>query len=202
VGKPRDPECLDLFFTPKVLLLKAQGCEALRATLGDNPHILQPCKGCTRENLVPQSLSQIYLHIVYSTKDRRPFLRDPLIRNETHDFLGGTCNDLGCPVLRVGGVADHVHILCRFGRSISVSDLIKELKRKSSLWIKTKSAGTKDFYWQNGFGAFSVSPGHVNGLIDYITNQEEHHRKETFQEEFRRLLTKYGLEWDERFVWD
>jgi putative transposase len=147
-----------------------------------------------------QSLAQIYLHIIFSTKNRRPFLQDASIRDETHKYLGGTCNNLDCPVLCVGGVADHVHILCRFGRTISVADLVKELKRDSSHWAKTK--GIADFYWQNGYGAFSLSPGHVEPLRTYIAKQEEHHHKETFQDEFRRLLTKYGLEWDERYVWD
>jgi putative transposase len=151
---------------------------------------------------MPQSLTQIYLHIVFSTKDRRPFLQNAAVRDEAHHFLGGTCNRLECPVLRVGGAADHVHILCRLGRKISVADLVKELKRESSQWLKTKSSDLTDFYWQRGYGAFSVSPGHIEGLRNYITNQEEHHRKETFQEEFRRLLTKYGLEWDEQYVWD
>jgi putative transposase len=116
---------------------------------------------------VPQSLVQNYLHIVFSTKDRRPFIQDRAIRDEVHRFLGGECNKLEWPVLRVGGVAD-----------------------------------LADFYWQQGYGAFSVSPGHIAGLIDYINNQEEHHKNETFQDEFRRLFTKYGIEWDERFVWD
>jgi putative transposase len=151
---------------------------------------------------MPQSLAQIYLHIVFSTKDRRPLIHNAAIREETYSFLGGTCNNLDCPVLRVGGVADHVHILCRLGRTISVADLVKELKRESSQWIKPKSPHLADFYWQSGYGVFSASPGHIEGLIDYIVNQEDHHRKETFQEEFRRLLTKYDVEWDERWVWD
>ena len=113
---------------------------------------------------MPQSLAQIYLHEVFSTKDRRPFLQDAGIRDETHKYLGGTCNNLSCPVLRVGGVADHVHILCRLGRTISVADLVKELKRESSKWLKTKAADLADFFWQNGYGAFSVSPGHVDIL--------------------------------------
>jgi REP element-mobilizing transposase RayT len=151
---------------------------------------------------MPQSLAQIYLHIVFSTKDRRPFLQDKSIRDEAHNYLGGACNNLGCPVLRVGGVADHVHILCRLGRTLSVAELVKELKRVSSQWLKAKSPDLADFYWQNGYGAFSVSPGHVEALRAYIANQEEHHRQTTFQDEYRRLLTKYGLEWDERYVWD
>ena len=133
------------------------------------------------------------LHLVFSTKDRRPYLQDRAIREELHNYLGGTCNQLDCPVLRVGGVADHVHILCRLGRTIAVADLIKELKRESSKWIKTKAQVVEDFYWQNGYGAFSISPAHVEAVRAYTV---------TFQDEFRRLLTKYGLEWDERYVWD
>jgi putative transposase len=148
---------------------------------------------------MPQSLAQIYLHIVFSTKDRRPFLSDVAIREELHNYLGGTCNKVECPVLRVGGVADHVHLLCRLGRTITTAQLIHELKRESSHWLKAKVA---DFYWQNGYGAFSVSPNHVEPLRIYIANQEEHHKQVSFQDEFRRLLTKYGMEWDERYVWD
>jgi REP element-mobilizing transposase RayT len=151
---------------------------------------------------MPQSLAQIYVHVVFSTKDRCPYLQDPAIRAELHDYLGGTCNHLGCPVLRVGGVADHVHILCRLGRSVPIADLVRELKRESSRWLKARAPALADFYWQNGYGAFSISPGHVETVRDYIARQEEHHRTTTFQEEFRQLLTKYGLEWDERYVWD
>ncbi|MBO0697675.1 MAG: IS200/IS605 family transposase [Zavarzinella sp.] len=149
-----------------------------------------------------QSLAQVYLHIVFSTKDRHPFLQDPSTRDEAHKYLGGTCNKLHCPVLRVGGVADHVHILCRLGRTISVADLVKELKRDSSQWLKTKGPDQAAFYWQNGYGAFSVSPSLVEVVRDYIARQEEHHRTMSFQDEFRHLLRKHGLEWDERYVWD
>jgi REP element-mobilizing transposase RayT len=151
---------------------------------------------------MPQSLAQIYLHLVFSTKDRRPFFRDEVIRDEMHCYLGGACNNLDCPVLCVGGVADHIHLLCRLGRTISVADLVKGLKRESSQWAKTKSADLTEFYWQNGYGAFSLSPAHVDQVREYIANQQEHHREVTFQDEFRQLLTKYGLDWDERYVWD
>ena len=151
---------------------------------------------------MPQSLAQIYVHIVFSTKERQSFLEDQSLREEMHKVLGGICNAHGCPVLRVGGVADHVHILCRLGRTITIADLVKELKRESSLWIKAKSDTMEEFHWQNGYGAFSISPAHVDALRAYIDNQEEHHKEETFQDEFRRLLTKYGLAWDERYVWD
>ena len=151
---------------------------------------------------MPQSLAQIYLHLVFSTKERRPFLEDAAIRDEMHNYLGGICNNVDCPILCVGGVADHVHLLCRFGRTITVADLVQELKRESSKWVKTKSPGLHDFHWQNGYGAFSISPGHVEPLRTYIATQEEHHRSVSFQDEYRRLLAKYGLEWDERYVWD
>jgi putative transposase len=151
---------------------------------------------------MPQSLAQVYLHIVFSTKNRQPFLGDTFLREEVHKYLGDTCNKLGCPVLCVGGVADHVHVLCRFGRTLSIAELLKGLKQDWSLGLKTQGAALADFSWQNGYGAFSVSPGHVEALRSYIANQEEHQRTETFQTEFRRLLTKYGLEWDERYVWD
>jgi REP element-mobilizing transposase RayT len=87
------------------------------------------------------------------------------------------------------------------GKQVDVSDLVKELKRQSSITIKTLGNELHDFYWQEGYGAFSVSPGHVDKLLDYIADQEEHHKKESFQDEFRRLLTLYGLKWDERYVW-
>ena len=99
-------------------------------------------------------------------------------------------------------MADHVHILCRFGHTISLADIIKEVKRESSKWAKTKGPTLADLYWQNSYCAFSVSPSHVDDLIAYIKNQEEHHRTESFQDEFRRLMTIYGIEWDERYVWD
>lgn len=149
-----------------------------------------------------QSNSQIYLHIVYSTKERRPFLSIRDQRVAMHAYLAGACKNLDCPAIIVGGGEDHVHILCRFGRSISVSKLIGEMKRESSKWFKDKFSGNDDFYWQSGYGAFSLSPSHVDPAREYIAIQEEHHRHETFQDEFRRLCAKYGLEIDERYVWD
>jgi REP element-mobilizing transposase RayT len=102
----------------------------------------------------------------------------------------------------VGGVEDHVHILCRFGKTIEVAALLRELKRDSSKWVKENNSRLSDFHWQAGYGAFSISPGHVEALRGYIRNQEEHHRRENFQDEFRRLCQKYGVEIDERYVWD
>mgnify|MGYP000564591533 CR=1 FL=1 len=149
-----------------------------------------------------QSLSQIYLHLIFSTKNRFGFLRDPDIRDRAHAYLAGACKKLQCPALIIGGVEDHVHILCRFGKTRSLADFIRELKRESSKWVKEQSPELRTFSWQNGYGAFSISPGHVDMLMTYIRNQVEHHRVETFQDEFRRILKLNGVDFDERYVWD
>ena len=151
---------------------------------------------------MPQSLVQIYVHLVFSTKNRRPYLRDRDFRQRAHAYLQGICENQGCPSLKVGGVEDHVHILCRLSKTLDVSTLIRELKRDSSKWIKQVNPRLAQFHWQQGYGAFSVSPAHVEALINYIDSQEEHHRRESFQDEFRRLCQKYGVEIDERYVWD
>jgi putative transposase len=147
-----------------------------------------------------QSLAQIYLHLVFSTKLRKPFLSDPGLRSRAHGYLVGVCRNLDSPSLMIGGVADHVHILCRLSKNWKVSDLVRELKRESSKWLKTQ--GPRDFHWQKGYGAFSISPGHVPQLESYIARQEKHHHKETYQEEFRRICAKYGVALDERYAWD
>jgi REP element-mobilizing transposase RayT len=149
-----------------------------------------------------QSLVQIYVHIVFSTKDRQPFFTDVPFRSRMHAYLAGICRQQGCPALAVGGVADHVHVLCRLSKTLDVSALLRELKRDSSTWVKGEQPSLHDFHWQNGYGAFSVSPAHVDILCAYIRNQEEHHRMESFQDEFRRLCRKYGVPIDERYVWD
>jgi REP element-mobilizing transposase RayT len=149
-----------------------------------------------------QSVAQIYLHIVFSTKNRERFLTDRDLRQHLHAYLAGICNNLDCPAIEVGGVEDHVHILCRLGKSMKVSELIRELKRDSSKWIKEQSPNLADFYWQAGYGAFSMSPADVPRVQEYIRNQEEHHKTVTFQDEFRRICQKYGVELDERYAWD
>jgi REP element-mobilizing transposase RayT len=149
-----------------------------------------------------QSLSQIHLHLIFSTKQRRPYLQRKELRDELFHYLGGVCTNLACPPTIVGGVEDHVHILCRLSRTEKVAVLIRELKRESSKWIKQKDPRLRTFQWQEGYGAFSVSPSHVRRLRAYIANQEAHHRKESFQDEFRRILQKYDVEYDERYIWD
>ena len=151
---------------------------------------------------MPQSLAQLYVHIVFSTKNRQPFLKDRAFCGRVHAYLLGIYENQGSPSLRVGGPDDHVHTLCRLSKTHDVATLIRELKRDSSKWIKEENPRLGDFYWQQGYGAFSVSPSHVPALVEYIINQEEHHRRESFQDEFRRLCKKYGVAIDERYVWD
>ncbi|MEO2019990.1 MAG: transposase [Fuerstiella sp.] len=148
-----------------------------------------------------QSLVQIYVHIVFSTKGRKPFLKAEADRERLHAYLSGICKNQDSPAIIVGGVEDHVYLLCRLGKTIDIARLVRNLKSDSSEWAK-KELGVPHFYWQTGYGAFSVSPSHVDALTNYIANQVERHRKESFQDEFRRLCEKYGVVIDERFVWD
>jgi len=148
-----------------------------------------------------QSLVANYLHIVFSTKHRESLI-DHVIENELHNYLGGICKNLECQPLEVGGHTDHIHILCMLSKKIALVKLMEELKSHSSKWIKTKGEAYSKFYWQDGYGAFSVNPSEVEIVIDYISNQKEHHSKNTFQNEYRAFLKKYKVEYDERYVWD
>ena len=151
---------------------------------------------------MPQPLSAVYLHLVFSIKERRPFLKDQILRSECHAYLGGISKKLDCPVILVGGVEDHVHILARESRSIAQADWVKELKRASSLWIKERDPAAKEFAWQAGYGVFSVSFSHLEKVTEYIARQEEHHRVRSFQDELRAMLAKHRIEWDEKYLWD
>jgi REP element-mobilizing transposase RayT len=151
---------------------------------------------------MPQSLSAVYAHLIFSTKDRHPWLRDPGLRGEVHAYLGGISKKLECPPIIVGGVEDHVHVVARLGRTISQAEWVKEVKRVSSAWIKKREAGLEGFTWQSGYGVFSVSASRLDALRDYVARQEEHHQRVSFQDELRVFLRKYDLEWDERHVWE
>jgi len=151
---------------------------------------------------MPQSLARIVLHITYSTKNRVPFLRDPLVRTELYAYLAGVLQNIGCEPIIVNGVEDHIHILSNFSRTITVAGLIERMKINSSKWVKDRGAAYRDFYWQGGYGAFSVSESSVARVRTYIERQQEHHRKITFQEEFRALCRKHGVQIDERYAWD
>ena len=119
-----------------------------------------------------------------------------------HAYLATVLRNYDCETLIVGGVEDHVHSLFALSRNYSIAHIVKEIKRTSSAWIKVKSQTQKKFHWQLGYGAFSVSQSHLDQVTRYIERQEEHHRKGTFQAEFRAFLKKYLVEYDERYVWD
>jgi REP element-mobilizing transposase RayT len=151
---------------------------------------------------MPQSLSNVLVHIVFSTKERRAMLRGRELAVEMHKYLGGISNSLDCPPIIAGGTDDHVHLLARQARTIALADWIKELKRGASIWIKTKGPALELFQWQAGYGAFSVSQSQAERVQQYIAGQEQHHATLSFQDEFRQLLRKHGIEFDERYVWD
>ena len=151
---------------------------------------------------MPQALSAVYIHLVFSTKDRRPFFREKNLREKLHNYMGGISKTMECPPLIVGGAEDHVHLLCRFSRTVTQANWVKELKRVSNNWLKEQSRDHSAFGWQNGYADFSVSQSNLDQVAKYIANQEEHHRKMTFQDELRVLLRKHKLESDERYLWD
>jgi len=151
---------------------------------------------------MPQSLAKILVHTVFSIKERRPFLRDKPLREELHRYLGGILTHLDCQPIIVGGVEDHIHILSALSRTREAAEMVKEVKRGSSLWLKTKCPDLEDFAWQNGYGIFSTGFSQIGSARDYIAGQEEHHRKVSFQDEFRQFLRRYEIEFDERYVWD
>jgi putative transposase len=150
---------------------------------------------------MPQSLVKNYVHIVFSTKHREPLII-PSTETELYSYLSGICNNLECYPVMIGGYLNHVHILCILSKKLPLMSLLEELKSSSSKWIKTKDERLKKFYWQNGYGAFSVNPAEVDIVKRYIENQHEHHTKKDFQDEYRSFLKKYNVEYDERYVWD
>jgi putative transposase len=150
---------------------------------------------------MPQSLSLVVVHVIFSTKERRPFL-DDTARPKLHAYLATVSRNAGCEAYRVGGVADHVHLAIRLSRTITIADLVETLKTSSSKWAKTQSPDLTAFSWQRGYGCFSVGPTDLDALCAYIDNQEEHHKTRTFQDEFRMFLKKYGVAYDEAYVWD
>lgn len=151
---------------------------------------------------MPQSLAKVVLHIIYSTKNRTPWLKDAEIRRELFAYKATVLKGLECPPLLINGVEDHIHILCLLSRKVAIKDLIEESKTSTSKWIKTKGPDYRDFYWQNGYGVFSVSESNVEDVKRYIATQEEHHKKISFQDEFRRFCERHGIPYDERYVWD
>jgi putative transposase len=155
----------------------------------------------TKLTVMPQSLCKLYIHLVFSTKYRESIIL-PSIKTELFSYMGGILQNLECIPLQIGGVADHVHVLSTLSKKLPLVKLLEELKRSSSKWMKTKGDSYNNFYWQDGYGAFSVGYTQLEQVTNYINNQEEHHKIVTFQDEYRQFLKKYQIEYDERYVWD
>jgi putative transposase len=150
---------------------------------------------------MPQSLSRVLIHMAFSTNDRVPFLTEP-IRKELFPYFVGVLEKHNCQPIQIGGVEDHVHLLFALSRTLTIAQSVEHLKSGSSKWIKGKWSDAASFAWQQGYGSFSVGPRDIDGVVVYIRNQVEHHRKFTFKEEFREMLRENRTEWDERYVWD
>ena len=152
---------------------------------------------------MPQSLAQVYVHIVFSTKDRMRRLRDGGLRNQLYAYMATILRaNADSPALIINGVEDHVHALVRLSRKIPLMKVVQEAKVETSKWLKRQPAVPSDFAWQAGYGAFSVSHSLVEETRKYIRNQEEHHRRLSFKEEFREMCRRHGVELDERYAWD
>lgn len=158
-------------------------------------------KGCDQRTTMPQSLSRVLIHLVFSTKNRERFLT-PAVQAELHPYLAGTLDNIHCPSLQVGGIEDHVHLFFGMSRTRTIAEVVETVKTSSSKWIKTKGAAFAAFHWQSGYGAFSASQSDADTVVAYILNQAQHHQKMTFQDEYRRLLQRYQVAFDERYVWD
>ena len=142
------------------------------------------------------------IHTVFSTKNREPFLTTSELRSGTYAYLGGVVKTLKCHPIKIGGVADHVHLLTTLARAITVAEFVKELKRVSTNWIQIQEVVQERFHWQAGYAAFSVGRSEIRDVEAYIDSQEEHHQNITFQDEYRRLLREHNVEYDERYLWD
>ena len=147
-----------------------------------------------------QSLSKLFVHLIFSTNDRYPYLTSE-VRLELHAYMATVLKSSDSPALIINSVADHIHILCTLSKKWAICDLIEKVKTSTSKWIKTKGGILRKFHWQNGYGAFSVSQSQVGSVKTYIADQEKHHRKMTFEEEYRSFLHRHGIEYDERYVW-
>ena len=148
---------------------------------------------------MPQSLSNILIHVIWSTKERRPLISDA-VRPGLHGYMAGILKNIESPALIINSVDDHVHILCQLSKNLAVCKLVEEVKKSSSKWMKEQ--GVADFAWQNGYGVFSVSQSGADAVRKYIEGQPEHHRKRDFKDELREFCQKYNVSLDERYVWD
>ncbi len=150
---------------------------------------------------MPQSLSSILIHLIFSTKNREPLI-GPEVETELYPYMASIFKAMKSPALTINGASDHVHTLFSLSRVITIADLVEEVKTESSKWIKRRGREFRNFYWQNGYGAFSIGQSQVPAVKRYLARQKEHHRRLTFQDEYRKFLKLYGVDYDERYVWD
>jgi REP element-mobilizing transposase RayT len=151
---------------------------------------------------MPQSLARVVLHIAFSTKQRTPFLSNTEVRTRLHAYMAGVLQEIECEPILINGTGDHVHILCNFSRTITIAGLVEAVKTAPSKWMKEQGPRYEEFFWQGGYGVFSVSESNVERARSYIADQESHHQDISFQEEFRELCRKHRIDIDERYVWD
>lgn len=150
---------------------------------------------------MPQSLARVLTHLIFSTKHREACIPPDLVADLNAYFVG-VLRKFKCPAVQVGAVTDHVHILFVLGRTRSTAEVVEEAKTTTSKWIKLKATGFEHFHWQSGYGVFSVSSSNADEVIEYIRTQAKHHRRVTFQEEYRAFLERHEVDYDERYVWD
>ncbi|HQU85206.1 MAG TPA: IS200/IS605 family transposase [Pyrinomonadaceae bacterium] len=148
-----------------------------------------------------QTLVQIFIHVVFSTKNRANLIL-PEIETELFAYIGGIAANNNSKLVAANGTANHIHLLILLSKTIELSELVGDLKRNSSRWIKTKGDKFSSFCWQDGFAAFSVGQTQVPMVKEYIANQKEKHRAQGFEDEMRKFFDKYSIEYDERYVWD
>lgn len=150
---------------------------------------------------MPQSLARLHVHLIFSTKHRERLITDAM-RDPLHAYMASVLQNLGCAPVLINSAEDHIHILFELSRTIAVSKAVEDVKKSSSKWIKTQGTEFAGFTWQAGYGAFAVSESNVEAVREYIANQREHHRRKTFQEEYRAFLKRHRVAFDERYVWD
>lgn len=150
-----------------------------------------------------QSVANVALHLVFSTKHRTPWMKNVGLRDDLYAYMATILRaNVDSPAIIIGGVEDHIHILCLLSRKFAIMKLIEEAKTETSKWLKKQTSDLRSFAWQAGYGAFSVSESNISQVKMYIANQKQHHQKMTFQDEFRKLCDRQGIKLDERYAWD
>jgi putative transposase len=171
--------------------------------IGNNPLHSPNGAALTRLTKMPQSLSKVLVHLVYSTKNRHPWLNDANLRQELYAYKAAILRDnVDSPALAINGIANHVHNLLLLSRKFALKDIVEEAKTETTKWLKKQGPSYTDFHWQAGYGAFSVSQSNVGKVKQYFANQEAHHARTSYQDEYRTLCRRHGIELDERYAWE